>query len=170
MLELLPDGEAMILRAGVGWKEGLVGSAIVDTGLDSQAGYTLRSNEPVIVKDLKAETRFSGPQLLHEHNVVSGMSVIIQGKRGPWGVLGTHTSKSIIFTRDDISFIQTMANTLAIAIERRLSENALKESEQRYRNFIETAHDAIIRIDEKGTVSAWNKAAERYLGTQKVKS
>ena len=50
VLELLPSGEDMILRAGVGWNEGLVGSAIVNTGLDSHASYTLRSNEPVIVK------------------------------------------------------------------------------------------------------------------------
>ena len=78
---------------------------------------------------MRAETRFSGTPLLHEHNVVSGMSVIIQGKRSPWGVLGTHTSKATVFTKDDISFIQTMANTLAIAIERRLSENARENAE-----------------------------------------
>ena len=164
VLELLPDGKAMILRAGVGWKEGIVGAVTVNAGLDSQAGYTLKTNEPVIVKDLKTETRFSGPPLLHEHNVVSGMSVVIRGKRGPWGVLGTHTSKPTLFTRDDIDFIQTVANILAIAIERRLSENALKESEQNYRSFIENAQDAIISIDEKGRVSVWNKAAAKIFG------
>ncbi|MCR4307372.1 MAG: PAS domain S-box protein, partial [Candidatus Berkelbacteria bacterium] len=164
VLELLPDGKAMILRAGVGWKEGIVGAITVNAGLDSQAGYTLKSNEPVIVKDLKAETRFSDPPLLHEHNVVSGMSVVIRGKRSPWGVLGTHTSKPTMFTRDDVNFIQTVANILAIAIERRLSENALKESEQNYRSFIEKAQDAIVIINEKGIVSVWNKAAAKIFG------
>ena len=72
ILKLLPDGKNMLLLAGEGWKKGLVGSATVQAGLDSQAGYTLNSNKPVIVKDLKTETRFSGPPLLHEHNVVSG--------------------------------------------------------------------------------------------------
>jgi len=167
VLELLPDGKAMILRAGVGWKDNLVGSATVNAGLDSQAGYTLKTNVPVIIKDLKAETRFSGPPLLHEHNVVSGMSVVIRGKRGPWGVLGTYTSKPAMFTRDDIDFIQTVANILAIAIESRLSENALKESEQNYRSFIENAQDAIISIDEKGRVSVWNKLAVKLFGYSK---
>ncbi|KHE92297.1 Signal transduction histidine-protein kinase BarA [Candidatus Brocadiaceae bacterium S225] len=164
VLELLPDGKAMILRAGVGWKEGIVGAITVNAGLDTQAGYTLKSNEPVIVKDLKAETRFSDPPLLHDHNVVSGMSVVIRGKRGPWGVLGTHTSKPTMFTRDDVNFIQTVANILAIAIERRLSENALKESEQNYCSFIEKAEDAIVIINEKGIVSVWNKAATKMFG------
>ncbi len=167
VLELLPDGNTMLLRAGVGWKDGLVGSATVDTGLDSQAGYTLKFHEPVIVKDLKAETRFSGPPLLHDHNVVSGMSVIIRGKKGPWGVLGTHTSKSIIFTSDEINFIQTMADILAVAIERELSENTLKESEQNYRNLIESAQDTIIRIDEDETINIWNKSAEKMFGYTK---
>ncbi|MCK5091730.1 MAG: GAF domain-containing protein, partial [Gammaproteobacteria bacterium] len=75
ILELLPDGKALVLRAGVGWKEGLVGQAIVGTGMDSQAGYTLACQDPVIVEDLRQETRFTGPQLLHDHGVVSGMSV-----------------------------------------------------------------------------------------------
>ncbi len=167
VLELQPDGKTMILRAGRGWKEGFVGSATVDTGLDSQAGYTLKSDGPVIVKDLKTETRFSGPPLLHDHNVTSGMSVIIQGNKGPWGVLGTHTSKSIIFTSDDINFIQTMADILGITIERELSENTLKESEQNYCNLIESAQDAIIRIDEDETINIWNKSAEKMFGYTK---
>lgn len=75
VLELLPDGQAFLLRAGVGWKDGCVGLATVGAGRDSQAGYTLLSSEPVIVQDLRTETRFSGPPLLHDHGVVSGMSV-----------------------------------------------------------------------------------------------
>src|SRR5205085_3902942 len=77
ILELLPEGDALLLRAGVGWKDGYVGRATVGAGLNSQAGYTLLSSEPVVVEDLSAETRFNGPPLLHEHEVVSGMSVII---------------------------------------------------------------------------------------------
>ena len=79
VLELLPEGDALLLRAGVGWKEGLVGRATVGVGLDSQAGYTLASREPVIVEDLREEKRFSGPPLLHEHGGTGGMSVIMHG-------------------------------------------------------------------------------------------
>ncbi len=77
VLELLPDGDEVLLRQGVGWQSGLVGTARVPTDRDSQAGYTLLSEEPVIVDDLERETRFSGPDLLIDHDVVSGSSVVI---------------------------------------------------------------------------------------------
>src|SRR5215211_5923021 len=58
--ELFPTGEEPLLRAGIGWKEGLVGHAKVDAGAGSQAGYTLLSREPVVVKNLGTEVRFKG--------------------------------------------------------------------------------------------------------------
>ena len=64
VLELLPGGEELLLRAGVGWKEGSVGAARVRAEHDSQAGYTLVSNKPVIVTDFRTETRFREPDLL----------------------------------------------------------------------------------------------------------
>jgi PAS domain S-box-containing protein len=125
--ELLPEGDALLLRAGVGWKEGLVGQATVGAGLDSQAGYTLVTDGPVVVDDLRAEKRFSGPPLLHEHEVVSGMSVIIRGREGPFGVLGAHTRSHLTFTENDVNFLRGVANVLAITIERKEAEEALHE-------------------------------------------
>jgi GAF domain-containing protein len=101
VLELLPDGKELVLRSGAGWKEGYVGRATVGAGTDSQAGYTLLSDEPVIVKDLRRETRFNGPPLLHDHGVVSGLSVIIRAGARPFGVLGAHTTKQREFTAYD---------------------------------------------------------------------
>ena len=69
ILRLLPDGKALRLEAGVGWKPGLVGHALIDAGEDSQAGYSLLHREPVIVEDLRMERRFRGTGLLHEHGV-----------------------------------------------------------------------------------------------------
>ncbi len=130
VLELLPDGTALRLRAGVGWQEGFVGHATVGAGSDSQAGYTLLSGEPVIVEDLRTETRFHGPPLLHEHGVVSGMSVIIPGQDRPFGVLGAHTTRRRTFTQDDVHFLEAVANVLAEAIARKQAEEALRRSEK----------------------------------------
>jgi signal transduction histidine kinase/ActR/RegA family two-component response regulator len=137
VLELLPGGEEVLLRAGVGWKPGLVGTARVSTGMDTQAGYTLASDAPVIVHDLRTEERFSGPPLLVEHGVVSGISCIIRGPHGkPWGVLGTHSMHRIEFTRDDVNFLSSVANVLGHAIQRERAESALRESDRRKDEFI----------------------------------
>jgi PAS domain S-box-containing protein len=127
VLELLPEGDALVLCAGLGWKEGLVGRATVGADLNSQAGYTLFTDGPVVVEDLRAERRFGGPPLLHEHEVVSGMSVVIRGRERPFGVLGAHTKSRRTFTVDDVNFLRGIANVLAAAIERKEAEDALDE-------------------------------------------
>ena len=58
ILELVPGDAELLLRAGVGWSAGLVGTAHEITGRHSHAGYALASGGPVIVTDLKSETRF----------------------------------------------------------------------------------------------------------------
>ncbi|MCC6443242.1 MAG: PAS domain S-box protein [Armatimonadetes bacterium] len=150
VLELLPDGESLLLKAGVGWEKGLVGSATVGADSDSQAGYTLLSRTPVVVEDLLTELRFTGPALLHNHKVISGMSVLIQGLNDPYGVLGAHTTQKRTFSKDDVNFLQAVANMLGTAIERKKSEEALRQSEERLRLALE--------VGRMGTWE-WNMAA-----------
>ncbi len=125
ILELQPDG-SLLLRAGVGWKDGLVGQATV-TDIDSQAGYTLRTNAPVIVDDLQRETRFRGPHLLLDHGVVSGLSVVIVGRERPFGVLGAHTAQRRRFTADDTHFLQGVANVIATSVDRVAAEEEARK-------------------------------------------
>ena len=136
ILELLPGGEDLRLVSGIGWKDGLIGAATVHTGLDSQAGYTLRSAEPVIVRDLRTETRFSGPELLTDHGVISGMSVVIGAPELPWGVLGTHSTVPMEFSGEDANFIQAVANILWHAIDRKNTEDSLRQSDRRKEEFL----------------------------------
>ncbi len=127
ILKLLPDGKDMLLLTGVGWKEGIIGHAKVHTGLDTHAGYTLNLNKPVIVDDLKTETRFTGHSLLHNHNIVSGLSIVIKGQNVPWGTLSTHSTKHMTFSKDDVNFLHSVANLLASTIARKRSEDQLIE-------------------------------------------
>ena len=118
-IELFPDGKSLLLKAGVGWKTGSVGHVTVGAGTDSQAGYTLDSGKPVIVEDMRTETRFNVPPLLMDHSVVSGVSVVIKSKDHTYGVLGIHTTRRRAFTGDDVNFLQSVANLIADAIERK---------------------------------------------------
>jgi PAS domain S-box-containing protein len=47
---------------------------------------------------------------------------------------------------------------------RKLAEEALRESESRLRTITDSAHDAILMMDPQGRISYWNPAAERMLG------
>jgi PAS domain S-box-containing protein len=48
--------------------------------------------------------------------------------------------------------------------ERKRAEEALQESEARFRAVIQTANDAIVAVDMRGIVIAWNAAAETIFG------
>ena len=143
ILELLPNEKKLLLRAGVGWRDGSLGQATVDAAYESQAGYTLQSHNPVIVDDLRTETRFTGSQLLVDHDVVSGLSVVIDGHQGPWGILGVHSTQWRKFTSDDIYFVQSVANILGAALERARLDSLLELQRQRLTNIIATVPGVI---------------------------
>ena len=164
VLELLPDGKALLLRSGVGWKQGLVGSATVGSGTDSQAGYTLLSDQPVIVEDLRTETRFSGPPLLHEHGVVSGMSVIIPTSEGPYGVLGAHTKNRRSFSKDEVNFLKAVANVLGMMIERERTEQALQKSAEEVLDLYNHAPCGYHSVDKDGVLVRMNDTELSWFG------
>jgi PAS domain S-box-containing protein len=136
VVELLTGGQELLLRAGVGWDEGLVGRATVKAGFASQAGYALLVNEPVIVEDLATETRFRPPPVLHEHGLVSGMSVVNHGQTGPLGLVGAYTRSRRAFTEDDVNFLQAVANVLATAVEREEADERVEEGREAERSRI----------------------------------
>jgi PAS domain S-box-containing protein len=164
VLELLPEGNSLKLVAGAGWKPGLVGKATVGAGRDSQAGFTLLSREPVIVEDLRAETRFHGPALLRDHGVISGLSVVIGKFEKPLGVMGAHTTSRRMFTTDDVNFLLSVANVLAEAIERKRAEEALTRAERKYRDIFENAGEGIFQSTPEGQYIAANPALARMHG------
>ncbi len=133
VLELRPGGEELLLVAGAGWADGLVGRATVDAGPHSQAGYTLITDEPVVVADLAGEERFHPQALLRDRGVASGVTVTMATADGPYGVLGAHATSSRRYTEHDVSLVQAVANVLAEAIQRERAEDALVRTNARLR-------------------------------------
>src|SRR3984893_1532382 len=63
VMEYIPSENRLLVRAGVGWDKGVVGSASVGADLASPAGYALRTGKPVISNHLANEQRFRTPDL-----------------------------------------------------------------------------------------------------------
>ncbi|HVK17425.1 MAG TPA: GAF domain-containing protein [Fimbriiglobus sp.] len=126
LLELLPDGTANF-RAGVGWREGLVGGATVELMAGTPAGRVVLQQSPLLVEDLPSDTRFPEPSVARDHGVVSSLTVPLYGQIRPLGVLGVHTARRRLFPEGDVHFTQAVANVVATAMERHRNEERLRE-------------------------------------------
>jgi two-component system sensor kinase FixL len=162
ILEWTADGTLLQVRAAVGWDDGA--PLTIAAGTTSQAGYALLSNTPIIVEDLRAETRFGVSPALRERGVVSGASVIIPGQHRPFGVLDVHTTRRRTFSADDSHFLQAVANVVAAAIEQRQAEAALRRSEEQFRSLIENSPDLITLLDRDGTIRYASRSHQAILG------
>jgi two-component sensor histidine kinase len=132
VLEYLPAEKRLLVRAGVGWDAGVVGSATVGADLASPAGYALHTGKPVISNHLENEQRFRTPELLVEHGIRRAMNVILQGDGSPFGVLEVDSRSEGEFGRHDVAFLQGAANILGMAIEQQRSQRKLKEALDRH--------------------------------------
>lgn len=123
VLEYLAEEKCLLVRAGVGWGEGVVGQARIGADIESPAGYALQTGRPVISNELHKEERFRVPPLLRKHGVKSAANVIIKTKANIFGVLEADSRDPRVFSEDDVKFLQGYATLLAFAIEQaRLSE------------------------------------------------
>ena len=164
VLELRPESRTLLLRAGVGWRDGAVGRMVLPTDADSHAGYVLRSTGPVVVEDLATDARFGSAPLLAAQGVVSSLSVLVHGKTRPFGILGVHTAQPREFSIHDTHFLQAVANVLATAIDRAYAEEALRRSEEHFRSLIENGSDIVTIVGENGVFRYASPSVERVLG------
>ncbi len=68
------------------------------------------------------------------------------------------------YTHDDIRLLSTVSDQVAIAIELKLKEQSLKESESRYRNLVEKIREIIYLTDADGNIVYVSPIAENLLG------
>lgn len=133
ILEYVPETNRLLVRAGVGWAPGIVGSATVGADLESPSGYALRTGSPVLSNHLENEERFRTPDLLVEYGIHRALNVILQGSGTPYGVLEVDSRSEGEFDERDIVFLQGAANLLGMAIERQRIERDLRNAVDRQR-------------------------------------
>ncbi|QLG48448.1 PAS domain S-box protein [Natrinema halophilum] len=148
VLDLDETDETFLLREGVGWGADVVGEATVPaTENDSLAAYTLTDEEPVMVDDLATESRFDNVEELTDDGITSGISVVIGTRNDPWGVLEVHDVGHRAFSDHDVSFVQSIANIFATAIDRRDSERELERQREQLAA-LNNLNDVVHRITE----------------------
>jgi signal transduction histidine kinase/ActR/RegA family two-component response regulator len=139
VVELQPDGKTLRVRAGVGWKEGVIGKATITAEHDTSEGHALRTGEPMISPDIAKETRFRYSQFLIDNDVKAVANVLIIGGHGkpPFGILQIDSHVPRQFTESDTLFLRSYANLLAGAVDRIRVTGEVRDDEARVRTALE---------------------------------
>ncbi len=146
------DGQNMMLVAGAGWDEGVVGRSILPDGKHSHAGFVSEIGEMVIVEDFRKEVQFEYSDLLRRHGVLSGLVVpIYSADDPPIACLGIYRRSPGTFAPDTVLFCSALAHSAAVHFEWVL-ENRLRTAA------FDNSPGMIAVLDENGRVIVVNKA------------
>lgn len=126
--ERSPEDDSLLLRAGCGWRQELIGQ------LTWHACLTPCAEGNTFPCSAFAERKWRGhcdrcSPLLHEHNVQSGVCIVIQGDARPFGMIGAYTAQPRKFSRDETHFLQDIALEITLAVERCRVEQRRRDQE-----------------------------------------
>jgi len=163
VVQLLSGGD-LLVRTCIDLSPDLVPTAHMAGGVAPEVSDALASAGPVVFDDIRCHPRSSGAGFLADHGVVSGMTVRIGASTAPFGLLGAYSTSARRFTPDEVQFLTAMANIVSISIRRARVESELRESEERFRAYLEAAPDATVIVDSAGRIVLVNEQTERVFG------
>ena len=158
----------------LGWKNFHPDSAAfwewVEVGTGSTCSKALSDNERVVVSDVEACAFMAGTQDQQEYRrsgIRAVQSTPLRSRSGrPLGMLSTHWRTPHDPTDDDFRLFDVLARQAADLIERILAEEALRESEERFRLIANTAPVMIWMSGTEGQISYLNQTWIAYTGRQ----
>lgn len=145
VLRYRPDEADLLIVAGVGWREGVVGHLALPVDLASPPGRAMQTAMPVAIDDLPSEEEYIAHPVLTEHGIVSLLNVPIMVDGATWGVLEVDADQPRHFDEADIGFLGTAANILGLAIQQH--ENMARQ-QRRSSAQTQASERAAVLLDE----------------------
>ena len=135
----------------------------------SLTGYVLRTGKPLLA------TRQVFDQLVESDQIeligapsVDWLGVPLKTAHGMIGVMAVQTyTEAARLNEDDKDVLVFVSTQVAMAIDRKRAEAALRASEEKFRTFIEQASEGFVLLDEQGNVIEWNQAQEKIWGVKR---
>jgi signal transduction protein with GAF and PtsI domain len=118
VLQYRPATADLIVVAGVGWKPGVVGSAVLPSDMRSPPGRTWQTAESLVIKRLDAQPDFMFSELLKEHGIVSLANVPVLVDGSAWGVLEVDSTDERDFSEDTLDFMTASGAFIGSVIQR----------------------------------------------------
>ncbi len=160
---------------GVDVKDRLKGTAIPLVG--TLAGEVVRTRKSMVIhaEDPKKVTdRFPGLLASFQSGIRSLMAIPLISKDEVVGALHFHSTKPNAYREKDLRLADEVGNQIAGAIsnsqlfiERKRAEEALRQSEEKYRTILESIEEGYYEVDLAGNFTFFNDSLCRSLGYSK---
>lgn len=139
VVELQPDGETLLVRAGVGWKPGVVGIATIRKSEHTSESLALETGKAVTSSDIATETRFEYAPFLIDNGVRAIVNVPIIGGEGKpyYGILQVDSREPRAFSQTDTAFLSGYANLLAATVDRFRVIGEMRDEDAKVRQDLE---------------------------------
>jgi PAS domain S-box-containing protein len=150
------DRYRQVMRAGEGWD-----SAHPD-GFDMRAdracypGVALAAHGGVACIE-RGDDSPPVDALHMREGIIAGVAVVIPGRSGPYGLLLVGDRRLRQFSRDDIHFLQAIANVIGAAFERSVIDADLRAELAMHHATLEAAADGILVTDTAGRARRYNQ-------------
>lgn len=173
----------LTLAASGNGLETLKGTVHVPLG-EGIEGWVARRLEPLILKDLRKDSRFRDiPGLgLGGYQSAYCLPLYVYSNGALMGVIEVLSAKTKVFRDEEINFFTTLAGILSTTIQNELMQSELRKmnleleqwvtekteelraSEERYRKLVENARETILVLTENGDIVFANDQAAALTG------
>ncbi len=128
-------------------------------------GWIAQEQKPHLTNDVVTDPRVADREWAVREGMKSfaGYPLIVDGQ-----LIGV----AALFARHELGVetlrsLGTVANSIALGIERKRKEWAVRSSEARKNSILETSLDCVIMIDAESRILEWNRAAEKTFGLRR---
>lgn len=158
------SGKGYECIAGTGWGSEDIGTTVYPLERSDITAFGFTDKSPAIVNKFNKDGRFKRTRLYEAHDVKSGISVPMITEERVLGVLSILYKRQRAIDTAELWYLNVVANTLAVYIEKERSLEKREESEAFLTSVLEGIGEGVIVVDRDMRILSANR---HYLKTVK---